>query len=170
MTASLSPLQQQQVIKETERYIDLANQLYQTRYPAIPVCFDLTGHTIGMYKLWRNKEVIRYNAAVFAKYYNDNLQTTVPHEVAHYIARQQHRRKKIKPHGFEWQAVMADFGADMKRTADYDLTDIPKRHYSTVPYACGCQQHQLGIRRHNKVIKRSVNYFCRQCGDVLIAV
>lgn len=170
MSSALSPLQQQQVIDATHRYIELANQLYNINCPAINVSFDLTGHTIGMYKLWRNKDVIRYNAAIFAKYYDDNLKTTVPHEVAHYIVRQRQRREKVKPHGSEWQTVMADFGADMSRTADYDLTDIPKRRHSTVPYACGCQQHKLGIRRHNKMIKQKAKYLCRQCGDVLTAL
>jgi SprT protein len=82
----------------------------------------------------------------------------------------QYHRRNRKPHGAEWKAVMAGFGADASRTANYDLTDIPKRQYSTMPYQCGCQQHELGIRRHNKVIKRRTKYFCCKCGDVLKAV
>jgi len=170
MTFELSHAQQRQVVEETNRYIELANQLYQTSYPTIPVYFDLKGHTIGMYKLWRKQKVIRYNALIFAKYFDENLRDTVPHEVAHYIVDMQYQRKTIRPHGREWQSVMKQFDADASRTADYDLTDVPKRQYSRVPYQCGCQQHQLGIRRHNKVLKRKTNYFCCKCGDLLKAV
>ncbi|MEO1888659.1 MAG: SprT-like domain-containing protein [Cycloclasticus sp.] len=170
MTAELSQPQQQRVIEETSRYIDIANLRYQTNYPVIAVHFDLTGHTIGMYKYVKRQRVIRYNVAIFAKYFEENMRDTVPHEVAHYIVEMQYSRRKVRPHGLEWQAVMADFGADDSRTANYDLSDIPKRQYSTIPYACGCQQHDLGIRRHNKGIKRKTNYYCRQCGDELMAV
>lgn len=170
MNDELSQQQKQMVVDETTKYIALANQLYETNHPLIPVMFDLKGHTIGMYKLWHNKKVIRYNTLIFSTYFEENLRDTVPHEVAHYIADMQKGRKRIRPHGSEWKSIMADFGADNSRTATYDLTDIPKRYYLTMPYACGCQQHALGIRRHNKVIKRSIEYFCRECGDMLKAV
>lgn len=170
MTLALNEEQQQRVITETTRYIQLANQRYQTNFPVIPVYFDLTGHTIGMYKQLRQQKIIRYNALVFSKYFEENVRDTVPHEVAHYVVDMQYSRRNRRPHGVEWQSVMKDFGADASRTANYDLTDIPKRRYSTLPYQCGCQQHELGIRRHNKVLKRQTNYFCCKCGDVLTAV
>ncbi|PCI16821.1 MAG: metallopeptidase [Piscirickettsiaceae bacterium] len=170
MESLLTHKQQTLVIQETEKYIDLAGDIFQQTYPMIAVQFDLTGHTIGMYKKYRNSRVIRYNAAIFLKYFSDNLSATVPHEVAHYIVDVNSRRKKVRPHGLEWQAIMAGFGADASRTAQYDLTDIPKRNYTTLPYRCDCQVHQLGIRRHNKIAKQHSQYFCRLCGEQLVAV
>jgi SprT protein len=171
MTQSvLSNQQKNLVIQETSKYITLARQLYNVEIPLIAVEFNLTGHTIGMYKHSKQARIIRYNELVFAKYFEENLRDTVPHEVAHYVVDMQYGRRKVRPHGAEWQSVMADFGADNSRTANYDLSGIPKRQYSTVPYACGCQQHDLGIRRHNKVLKRKISYHCRQCGDELVAV
>lgn len=170
MISGLTKDQKQAVVEETTKYIQLASELYQTDYRIIPVKFDLTGHTIGMYKRWRNKKLIRYNSLIFSKYFKENLQDTVPHEVAHYIVDMQFSRKKVSPHGVEWRSIMQKFGADDSRTARYDLSDIPKRRYSTVPYQCDCQTHHLGIRRHNKVIQHKTNYFCRQCGNLLKAL
>jgi SprT protein len=166
----LDDVQQDLVIQETKKYIALASQLYQQEFAYVPVKFDLTGRTIGMYKHIKKGRVIRYNSHVFAKYFEENIRDTVPHEVAHYIVDMQFVRKDTRPHGAEWKSVMADFGADNNRTASFDLSDIPQRQYSTIPYGCGCQQHQLGVRRHNKVIKRKARYFCRECGDVLKAI
>jgi len=162
--------QKQAIVEETTKYIQLASTLYQADYRVIPVKFDLTGHTIGMYKQWGENKVIRYNTLIFSKYFQENLRDTVPHEVAHYIVDVQFNRKKVLPHGLEWRSIMQRFGVDASRTARYDLSEIPKRRYSTVPYQCDCQTHQLGIRRHNKVIQRKADYFCRQCGNLLKAV
>jgi len=162
--------QQAIIIKETEKYIALASQLYKRKFESLPITFDLTGHTIGMYKRVMQGRVIRYNATVFAKYFEENVRDTIPHEVAHYIVDMQYVRKSTRPHGAEWKSVMADFGANDNRTANFDLSDIPQRQYSTIPYGCSCQQHQLGIRRHNKVIKRKARYFCRECGELLTAI
>jgi len=170
MNGGLSQAQKKIVVDETSQFISLANQLFQKNYPLIAVQFDLTGHTIGMYKQWKNKKVIRYNEQIFSKYFEENVKDTVPHEVAHYIADLQYSKKGIRPHGLEWRSIMQQFGADASRTANYDLSGIPKRHYSTVPYRCGCQAHQLGIRRHNKVSQRKADYYCRHCGDLLKAV
>jgi len=170
MNEALSQTQKKIVVDETSKFIRLANQLFQANYPLIPVQFDLTGHTIGMYKQWKNKKVIRYNELIFSKYFEENVRDTVPHEVAHYIAGMQYSKKVVRPHGLEWRSIMAQFGADASRTARYDLTGIPKRQYSTIPYRCSCQAHQLGIRRHNKVTQRKTDYYCRDCGDLLKAV
>jgi len=166
----LSQEQKEQVVSETVKYIHLANELLQTNYPPITVLFNLKGHTIGMYKYGAGERVIRYNALVFSKYFEEYLRNTVPHEVAHYIVDMHYKARGVRPHGKEWRLMMGRFDADANRTADYDLSDIPKRNYSTVAYHCDCQTHQLGVRRHNKVIKHKMRYSCRRCGDVLVAV
>tara|TARA_R110002095_G_scaffold58067_1_gene49869 strand:- start:28 stop:537 length:510 start_codon:yes stop_codon:yes gene_type:complete len=167
---ALNESQQRLVISETKKQIQKASVILDKPFKMIPVEFDLRGHTIGMYKVSKNKRVIRYNAQIFAKYFEQNLRDTVPHEVAHYIVDMQYGRKNIRPHGTQWRQLMEQLGAKPERTANYDLTGVPKRRYTTVAYQCGCQQHQLGIRRHNKLAKQQVRYFCRRCGDSLSAL
>jgi len=168
MLAELTQRQESIVVDETHRFIQLGSELYSVNLPNIDICFDLSGHTIGMYKRLRQRQLIRYNAAVFAKYFDDNVRETIPHEVAHYIVDMRFKRKEIRPHGRQWRDVMTDFGVEPRRTARYDLSDIPKRRYRTIAYACSCQQHDLGIRRHNKMLRREAEYSCRHCGDRLI--
>ena len=117
---------------------------------------------------------IRYNPWLFGKYFEDNLRDTVPHEVAHYVTEQLYGRGNgrsgsgVLPHGQEWRSVMAAFGADDSVTCQFDLSGIPRRRQKTVDYRCHCREHQLGVRRHNKVERGLASYLCRHCGERLV--
>lgn len=157
----ISSAQQQQVIDETNRFIDLAAKIYGRRFKTVPVLFDLMGQAAGMYKIKGRERIIRYNPWLFAKYWHENLTATVPHEVAHYIVEQIYYR--VQPHGAEWRAVMAAFGADDSRTVDFDMAGIPQRVARTVDYCCGCRIHKLSMQRHNRVTRERAAYLCRYC-------
>jgi SprT protein len=171
---SIEPIgltKQQQVVVQTEHFIRLGGELLGREFDYIPVYFDLKGRTAGMYKVAgrgrRIQRQIRYNPWIFAKYYENNLTVTVPHEVAHYLVDCVHGLRKVRPHGNEWKAVMNAFGVDSRATSTFDLEGIPTRRQQQVDYRCGCKEHQLGIRRHNKVSRGEANYLCRYCGEVL---
>ena len=114
--------QQTQVIKQTEIYIGKAAALFSMKLKSVEITFDLKGRTAGMYRVYGNKREIRYNPYIFSKYFDDNFNTTVPHEVAHYITDIIYGLGKIKPHGKEWKAVMHAFNADASVTSNYDLS------------------------------------------------
>jgi SprT protein len=77
--------QRQRVIDETMACIHMASDLFNQSFDLIPVNFDLRGRAAGMYRVRNGQRVIRYNPWLFARYFEDNLANTVPHEVAHYI-------------------------------------------------------------------------------------
>jgi SprT protein len=77
--------QRQRVIDETIACIHKADYLFNQSFDLIPVSFDLMGRTAGMYRVRNGQRVIRYNPWLFARYFEDNLANTVPHEVAHYV-------------------------------------------------------------------------------------
>lgn len=159
--------QQAQVLDKTQATLRLAECEYGRRFPAIPVLFDLRGRCSGMYRVRGNEQVMRFNPHIFAKYFSDNLATTVPHEVAHYVSDCLYGLGNIRPHGDEWRQIMKVFKANDSRTATYDLSGIPTRRQRYFTYCCPCQSHRLSSRRHNKLTRGEVSYHCRQCGDSL---
>ena len=154
------------VIDKTEYFLQQANEIYQRNFKPITVDFDLKGRVAGMYLRKENQRVIRYNPYLFAKYFEDSLTLTVPHEVAHYITDMMFT--SVRPHGKEWREVMQAFGADATRTCDYDLEGIPVRISKRHDYQCQCMTHELSSQRHNKIQKRTARYFCKKCNEELM--
>jgi SprT protein len=154
--------QQAEVRRETQYYVDLAAELLARPFRPVPVSFDLRGTTAGMFKIEGRARWIRYNPWIFAKYYTENLRDTVPHEVAHYIVHEFYGRRRIKPHGPEWRALMEAFGADPGVTFKLDISDLPQRRQRTHAYLCLCREHEVSTTRHNR-IERGVIYQCRYC-------
>ena len=164
---TLSHAQENEVVETSSRYLDLAADAFRRNIEMIPIHFDLTGRCAGMFKMKGGQRMIRYNPYIFARYYQDSLENTVPHEVAHYVVEQVYGRTNIRPHGRQWKNVMALFGCSPKVTGHYDLTGIPARQYQRFPYICECQSHQLTIIRHKRVLKGQARYLCRRCGTAL---
>jgi SprT protein len=167
MIEPIGPEQQQRVLDRTEHFICLAEQCFGRKFERIPVLFDLRGTSAGMYKVLGKRCWIRYNPWIFSKYFDLNLADTVPHEVAHYIVNMVHGRR-AKPHGPQWQAVMAYFEADPGVTFKLDLTGIPRRQQRTHAYNCLCGSHQVSTTRHNRVLRGRGSYQCRKCNGELV--
>ena len=157
------------VLTTTSACVKRAGTLLQRDFPEIDVRFDLTGRAAGMYRVQRGQRVIRYNPYIFAKYFTDGLNQTVPHEVAHYVTDMLFGLRTIRPHGREWQAVMRTLGAEPRARGCYDLTGVPMRRQRRFSYRCACVgDHQLSTRRHNAIRRGEVRYLCKRCGTALV--
>lgn len=165
--APIDTQQQQIVIDNTYAYIDQAAVLFDLRLPHIPVLFDLRGRAAGMYRLRDGKREIRYNPWIFSRYFEANVQHTIPHEVSHYVVEKIFGRDNIKPHGNQWRKVMLAFGREPRVTCDYDLSDIRLNKVKRFGYHCGCRSHQLTTCRHNKILRGEQQYLCKHCGQIL---
>lgn len=159
-----------EVLHRTEAFICDAEALFGRRFERVPVLFDLKGRSAGMFKILGKQRFIRYNPWIFAKYYEENLRDTVPHEVAHYIVHEVYPRRGTKPHGWQWRELMARFGADPGVTFDRDLAGVPQRSQRSHRYFCGCQVHEVSTTRHNRVQRRRVRYHCCSCDGLLVFV
>jgi SprT protein len=160
--------QRQQVLDRTEHFIVSAEEVLERRFDRIPVRFDLRGTTAGMFRAHGRQREIRFNPWIFAKYWEVNLEGTVPHEVAHYVVHEVYGFGRVKPHGDEWRALMHYFDADPEVTFKLDLEDIPQRRQRTHPYRCGCRDHDVSTTRHNRMLKGQGTYLCRYCSERLV--
>ena len=87
--APISWKMQQDVIKHTYYYIQIGSQLFNKKFDLIPVLFNLSGRSAGMYR-WKslaaNKKdklgIISYNPWNVEKHYEENFMTNDTHEVA----------------------------------------------------------------------------------------
>lgn len=157
------------VATETRHCIARANDLLETDFPPVPVSFDLIGRTAGMYRVVAGRAGIRYNPYLFAKYFDENLTTTVPHEVAHYLTDKIYGYSNVRAHGREWRRVMQMLGANDAVRCDFDLEGIPVRRYQKLRYACRCRFHEITKVRHNRIVNKGQRYFCRACRSELVA-
>lgn len=155
------------VVAATQQWILRAGEIWRRDFPMLPVLFDLRGRAAGMYRVAGRERVIRYNPWLFAKYPEDNLAVTVPHEVAHYITDSLHGIRRVRPHGVEWRRVMLAFGIEPLAGTRHDLDGIPVRSQRRHAYRCACMQHELTTRRHNRVVREGAHYICRHCGSRL---
>ncbi len=163
----INPQQQAIVVEKTRRYIQQAGEIYGKKFQPIDVRFDLCGRNAGMYRVQGRQRWIRYNPYIFSRYFDDNLNTTVPHEVAHYITDCLYGLRKIRPHGIEWKSVMRQFGIKPEVTGNYNLEGIPQRKQQRFTYQCDCSQHQISTVRHNRIVKNQAIYYCRHCKQAI---
>lgn len=170
----ITELQRGEVLSATEDYIQQAESIFERRFDRISVLFDLKGRAAGMFKIDGHSRWIRYNPWIFSKYYEENLTETVPHEVAHYIVHEVwgrgSRKRPVRPHGEEWRTMMAAFGVEGEVTFKLDLEGIPQRRQKTHAYRCLCREHQVSTTRHNRIVRGSGRYHCRNCDGLLLPV
>lgn len=92
------------------------------------------------------------------------IDEVVPHELAHLLVWKHFGR--VSPHGKEWKWMMESvLGVPARRTHQFELESVRP---NTFPYRCKCQQHQLTVRRHNRVVRGETTYRCVHCGETLV--
>jgi SprT protein len=159
----LDTQQREQVLVATEASLRKARAIYALALAPIEVVFDLRGSAAGMYRVRNGVRRIRYNPWIFARYFEDSLAVTVPHEVAHYVVDCLYGLARVRPHGSEWRAVMRALGASPRVSGRYDLAGLPLRRQRRFLYRCDCRSHELSAVRHNRVQRGEASYVCRRC-------
>ncbi|WP_286996060.1 SprT-like domain-containing protein [Haliea sp.] len=169
-SVSIEPIggaQRAQVIAATQAWVDRAAALLAQPLELPTVLFDLSGGSAGMFRVHGASCSIRYNPWIFARHFDENLEHTVPHEVAHYVVHMRYPRRRLKPHGPQWQQVMQLFGRPPRVTFDLALDGVPMRRQRRHPYHCGCREHAVSTVRHNRMRDGRARYLCRYCSGVL---
>ncbi|MGF1644015.1 MAG: SprT-like domain-containing protein [Thiotrichales bacterium] len=167
----LTLVQQQRIVIETEQRVrEAVAALGLTRPAPVEIRFDVRGSAWGYYVRHRDQCRIRYNPWLFAQFFDDGIQETVPHEVAHFVVDLLHPRprRRLQPHGREWRSVMLLFGFDAPSTTHrHSLANVPVRRQARFAYQCDCRAHELSATRHYRILRSKVIYHCRFCGGAL---
>ena len=166
----LNSAQQEEVVRRAHSFIVAASEIFNIKLPLPAIKFDLSGRSAGMFRLQNGRAEIRFNPWIFARWYEEHLDHTVPHEVAHYVVSRLYRGRRIRPHGAEWRAVMHAFGVPPRVTCSHlpeDIADLPQRQMRRYDYSCDCTSHQLSAVRHNRIRRGQATYACRHCGGAL---
>ena len=140
-----------------------ANLKLGRHYPEPALVYQQRGTSAGT--AWLEKNEIRLNPVLLLENQQAFIDEVVPHELAHLLVWKHFGR--VAPHGKEWKWMMESvLGVPALRTHRFALDSVRK---NTFPYRCQCQQHQLTVRRHNRVMRGEATYRCVRCGDVLVA-
>ncbi|MBY5922985.1 SprT family zinc-dependent metalloprotease [Ferrimonas balearica] len=138
-----------------------AESHFDRTFPRPAVSLRMRGQSAGAAHLQDNR--LRFNPVLLAENPDAFLTEVVPHEVAHLLVWHCHGR--VAPHGAQWQSMMRDvFGLVPRTRHQFDVASVAPKTYA---YRCQCQEHQLTVRRHNKVSRGQARYLCRGCGAAL---
>lgn len=112
--------------------LEIAEAHYKQKFEFPEIRYDIknTDGGTAAFQTW----LIRLNLILMVENEEKFLATTVPHEVAHLVARRVYHAaiaatgKKMRPHGKEWKEVMELFKLTPKVTHSYDCTSIQRPH------------------------------------------
>ena len=111
---------------------DIAEKRYEQKFEMPEIRYDIknTDGGTATFQQW----LVRLNLILMVENEEKFLNTTVPHEAAHLIARRVYHNKlaaegkKMRPHGIEWKEVMKLFDIPAKVNHSYDCTSIQRPH------------------------------------------
>nr|WP_142016086.1 SprT family zinc-dependent metalloprotease [Serratia fonticola] len=152
---------QQAVMRCLRAKLQLAQQHFAIEFPEPKIVYQQRGTSAGT--AWLQAWEIRLNPILLLENQQPFIDEVVPHELAHLLVFRQFGR--VPPHGREWRWMMESvLQVSASRTHQFETRSVQSK---TFPYRCACQQHQLTIRRHNRVMRGESEYRCRQCGEKL---
>lgn len=158
---------QKDLINQTKHFIDIAAKRFPSCTFKMPyVKFSLTGKTAGQCTLNNIFTIlaINYNLSFAKENFETFKNSTVPHEVAHYISRVVYG-SQIKPHGKEWKSIMENvFNIPAKRCHSYKLPETVKKN--RIECKCNCKTHYITNNRYTR-IKKGARYTCIYCKTII---
>ncbi|WP_445494552.1 SprT family zinc-dependent metalloprotease [Photorhabdus sp. SF281] len=154
---------QQTVIHTLRQKLQQANLYLNRDFPEPTINYHQRGTSAGSayIKDWQ----IRLNPVLLIENQQAFIDEVVPHELAHLLVYRYFG--KVPPHGKQWRWMMEEvLGSPASRTHKFEVNSVRSK---TFTYYCRCQQHELTLRRHNKILREESHYICKKCGEKLIA-
>lgn len=123
----LSPELRAKVDAVVEASFKACEKHYKRKFKRPEVRYNIRNTNGG--EAWINRNLIRLNLTFLVENVEKFLATTVPHEVAHLVARYVYTSKpmngkKVRPHGPEWKEVMGVLGVEPKTKHTYSIASL----------------------------------------------
>ncbi len=169
MPEELDERQKLLVTRQAQACLRSVNDALGCRLTLPEIRFDLRGRAAGQFCLRQGALQLRFNSALFARYFEENLAQTVPHEVAHFLVYalfSQYGKKRVRPHGPEWQSMMRLLGVTPETRHSFSLDGIPVRREQRFAWNCSCRTHSIAKRTHLRML-RGEQRVCISCGSLL---
>lgn len=172
--------------------VTIARQRSGKDIPMFPLVFSQMGRRAGVCAtdLLAGESTVKVNPDYFSKNYNEQLNDTLPHEVAHAVvdflyplikptdglselaALMSRRRRRVDPHGSEWFEVMGWFGIpnpSIRHKMDMTGVAVRKKVARPFNYKCNCGlPHPLTLRLHKQIQENGKKRFCKNCRQVIV--
>ncbi len=151
-------LTEDEVIAEVARLLERA----RARWPSTPALerlrfrFPESGLAVGKV-IYRPRGAITFQVTreAMARWPEQTLADTVPHEVAHLVCRAQF--PGARPHGARWREVCRALGGSGQRTHAHPATRARRRRRYLYRTACG-EPFWFGPVRHRRARRGTVYY------------
>lgn len=152
---------QQAAMRSLRHYLHIANLHFKREFPEPSLIYQQRGTSAGT--AWLERWEIRLNPVLLQENQQAFVDEVVPHELAHLLVWKVFGR--VAPHGKEWKWMMETvLGVPARRTHKFETTSVRS---ATFAYRCQCQQHNLTVRRHNRVVRGEAEYRCVHCSTIL---
>lgn len=170
----LNPELRAKVEAKVKECLAKAEAKYGRKFEMPEIRYDVknTDGGLAYHQLW----LIRLNLILCFENEKHFIDTTVPHEVAHLIARAVYNDKvlaetgkKMRPHGKEWKEVMGLFELAPKVTHSYDVTSIARKPRRKRGSKLRGQEADVLVHRLLTAAKRLPNRYLEKFMDQLQA-
>ena len=153
---------EEHVIKETEKWWEIAKKELNISAGNLMVEFSLTGKTAGIADTVNMK--INYNFIIIEENFHEFCLRTIPHEVAHIAANLYFKDNCGHGKGWVWVMEKVFKVKDVTRCHNYDISAVfEKRGKEVFEYVCGCKtKHYISKTIHNK-IQNGQKRHCTKC-------
>lgn len=168
-----------------EEVLNICRQKSGKNIPSIPLKFSQMGRRAGIchieykmsecsYKCDPRSTYIVINPDFLKNYYDDMLNDTCPHEVAHYVSTFLYGQRG-DGHGWNWKSVMNWMGISAaNRCHEYSLEGVKVRRTNrNYQYSCNCKIiHMLTLKKHERhqwyLKNGSKGLACSQCHTPIV--
>lgn len=140
----------QECLKKAQEMFNLSEDFLN-----VDIRFDLKGKTAAYAIRKNNKLSLRFNVEAIEQEFDDMINDTIPHEVAHLVCYVKPFLGKNHNHG--WKRVCKKLGGTGNRTHSYGLTKAKTTYVHAYKLDDGTII-KLGTNRHNKIMKKGITY------------